>query len=50
MWTSAGGVKPLIGRLKCGHTEVNDFDVAIAIHQNVFWFEVPMANVEAVTV
>ena len=50
MWASAGGVEPFIGRLQGSHTEVYDLDVPIAIHQNVFWLKVSMANVEAVAV
>ena len=50
MWTSARSIEPLVGRLKCSHTEVHDLDIAIAIHQDVFWLEVSMANVEAMAV
>lgn len=50
VWTSAGGIEPLVGRLKGSHTEVYDLDIPIAIHQDIFWLEVSMANVEAVAV
>ena len=46
--TSRG--QPFIRRLKRGHSEVNYLDIARTIHQNIFWLEIPMADVEAMTI
>ena len=50
MRTSAGRIEPLVGRLKRSHTEVHDLDIPVAIHQDIFWLEISMANVEAMAV
>jgi len=48
--TSARGIQPFISGLERCHSEVNNFDVMIPVHQDVFWLQVSMADVEAVAI
>ena len=50
MWATTRGSEPLVGRLKGCHTEIDDFDVVVAVHEDVLWLEIPMADIEAMAV
>lgn len=50
MWATARGSEPLVRRLKGCHTEIDNFDVAIAVHEDVLGLEIAMADIETMTV
>ena len=37
-------------RLECGHSKIGELDVVPTVQQDVLWFQVTMADIEAVAV
>ena len=50
MWATTGGSEPLVRRLKGGHTKIDNFDVAIVVHEDILRLEIAMADIEAMAV
>ena len=50
MWATTRGSEPFVRRLKGCHTEIDYFDVAIAVQEDVLGFEIAMADIETMAV
>lgn len=48
--TSTTRLEQLVHALKGSHTEICDFDVALTVQKEILWFQIAMADVEAMTV
>ena len=50
MWATARSGEPLVRGLKSCHTEIDNFDIAIAVQEDVLRFEIAMADIETMAV
>lgn len=50
MGRTAASLKHLVVSLERGHAKVGNLDVALAIKQQVFGLQIPMADIEAMAV
>ena len=50
MGTSATGFQHSLSRLPSRHTEVRNLDVLVLVKKQIFWLQVSMTDIEAVTI